>query len=87
LGKNDGHILFDHAETSIEDLSDVILKGIDYSGKIIQLSLGSDKDKDFFMKDHGRYVEKTIKKKLGKKLGKPLKNKSGIFKGTIKFAD
>jgi hypothetical protein len=39
------------------------------------------------MKDHGRYVEKIVKKKLGKKLGKPLKSKSGTFKGVVKFAD
>ena len=51
------------------------------------MSLGSDKDKDFFIKDHGRYVEKITKKKFGKKLGKPLKNKAGAFKGTIKFCD
>jgi hypothetical protein len=68
-------------------LNDVISKGIEYSGKTIHLTLGSDKDKDFFMKDHGRYVEKIVKKKLGKKLGKPLKNKNATFKGTIKFLD
>lgn len=62
IGKYDGNIVFDKNVIPPQVLSDLLQNGFELKGTQIKLDLGSDRDRQGFMKEHGRHVGKLIKR-------------------------
>ena len=73
IGKYDGNVVFNRSEITQEILERLVTKGFEYEGQKIVFELGNDKDRDEFMRNHGRHVGKII-----------LKSSFGIKKNTKK---
>jgi len=86
IGKYDGNVVFDRSKISKETLTQLLEKGFNFEGQKVEFSLGSDKDRGDFLRNHGRHVGKIIQKKYGKIMGKPQKEQEKKkFKGKIVF--
>lgn len=62
IGKYDGNVVFDRSLLSTDSLQKLLTAGFMYEGQKVEFSLGSDKDRGEFMKNHGRHVGKIIEK-------------------------
>lgn len=86
IGKFDGNVVFNKEDLSEEILTNLLKDGFEYEGQKVVFELGSDKDKEEFMRNHGRHVGKIVLKKYSKEMGKPTKESKKKFKGKIEFA-
>lgn len=62
IGKYDGNVVFNRATTPVETINRLIEKGFEYQGNKVTFDLGNDKDRDEFMRNHGRHVGKIVQK-------------------------
>lgn len=62
IGKYDGNVVFNRNQMKQETLTNLIEKGFMYNDQKVEFTLGSDKDKEEFMRNHGRHVGKIIQK-------------------------
>lgn len=62
IGKYDGNVVFNRSQLTQEILTELLEKGWDYEGQHVTFEVGSDKDRDEFMRNHGRHVGKIIQK-------------------------
>lgn len=62
IGKYDGNIVFDKNVIPPQVLSDLLQNGFELKGTQIKVDMGSDRDRQGFMKEHGRHVGKLIKR-------------------------
>lgn len=53
--------------------------------KHVKFDLGTDRDRDAFLKEHGNHVNRIIKRKFGKKLGKAKRDMKKGFSGALEF--
>lgn len=81
-----GHILFDKFTTDQKIVDDLVANGFKLGEKLIKLDLGTDRDRDCFLKEHGNHVNRIIKRKFGKKLGKAKRDMKKKWVGSLEFA-
>lgn len=62
IGKYDGNLVFNRNELSQENLNKLLEKGFEYNGQKVEFTLGNDKEREEFMRNHGRHVGKIILK-------------------------
>jgi hypothetical protein len=62
IGKYDGNVVFNRAEMTQELLERLVTKGFEYEGQKVVFEIGTDRDRDEFMRNHGRHVGKIILK-------------------------
>jgi La domain len=62
IGKYDGNVVFNRAEMTQELLEKLVTKGFEYEGQKVIFEIGTDRDRDEFMRNHGRHVGKIILK-------------------------
>jgi hypothetical protein len=92
IGKYDGNVVFNRAEITQEILERLISKGFEYEGQKVVFEVGTDRDRDEFMRNHGRHVGKIILKsnpsiteEYKKEMGKPIKEQKKKFRGKVEF--
>lgn len=80
-----GHVLLDKSATDKSIIEELTTKGFELNGKVIKFDLGTDRDRDAFLKEHGSHVNRIIKRKFQKKLGKAKRDmKKGVI-GAMEF--
>lgn len=87
IGKGDGHLVLDKWATKAEIIKELTDTGFEYEGETITFDVGTDRDRDLFMKDHGRHVGKIVDKKFGKKFGRPKREVNKKWAGPVVFLE
>lgn len=80
-----GHVLLDKGATDKSIIDQLTTKGFELNGKIIKFDLGTDRDRDAFLKEHGSHVNRIIKRKFQKKLGKAKRDMKKGHTGAMEF--
>ena len=62
VGKYDGNLVFNRNNIPSTTLSSLLENGYEFNGQTLKLDLGTDADRDEFMRNHGRHVGKIILK-------------------------
>lgn len=62
IGKYDGNIVFDSSSVTQEVIDKLLADGFTYNEQKVGFKVGSDKEVDEFMRNHGRHVGKIIQK-------------------------
>jgi len=68
IAKTCGHIVFDRNTVKESDISKLLEKGFDFEEKKISVIEANDKEKNFFFRENGNFLDKVIKKKFNKKV-------------------
>lgn len=80
-----GHVLLDKSATEKSVIEELTTKGFELNGKVIKFDLGTDRDRDAFLKEHGSHVNRIIKRKFQKKLGKAKRDMKKGHTGALEF--
>jgi len=68
IDKTCGHIIFDRNTAKESDVNKLMEKGFDFDDKKISVIEANDKEKNFFFRENGSFLDKIIKKKFNKKV-------------------
>lgn len=85
IGQSDGHLVLDKFATEKKVIDELLEKGFEIEDAKIEFDIGTDRDRDLFMKDHGRHVSKIVEKKFAKKFGKPKREVNQKYAGPVVF--
>ena len=80
-----GHVLFDKFATDQSIVDELTADGFVLGEKTIRFDLGTDRDRDAFLKEHGNHVNRIIKRKFSKKLGKAKRDMKKKWIGALEF--
>lgn len=89
IGKSDdgGQILLDKRATPDTVVETLLKDGFEFEGKKVKFDVGTDKDRQRFMRDHKQHVNRIIKRKFGKVIGKPRRDQKKRWSGAVTFED
>lgn len=80
-----GHVLLDKFATDQSVIDELVKDGFELEGKKIKLDVGTDRDRDAFLKEHGNHVNRIIKRKFSKKLGRAKRDMKKKWVGALEF--
>lgn len=89
IGKSEdgGQVLFDKNNTSEEIVNELLNDGFVFEGRTLKFDRGTDRDRDYFFKEHSRHVNNILKRKFKKKLGRADRDVKRKWQGSLKFLE
>lgn len=80
-----GHVVLDKSATEQSVIDELTTTGFVIGEKTVKFDLGTDRDRDAFLKEHGSHVNRIIKRKFSKKLGKAKRDMKKGWSGSLEF--
>jgi hypothetical protein len=87
FGKSEdgGQLVLDKNNTPAEMVEELLGSGFEFKERVIKFDLGTDRDRDSFLKDHRHHVNNILKRKFKKKLGRPERDVKKKWQGSLEF--
>lgn len=86
VNKTNAHVVFDRHQANADTVHNLLDHGFEFKGKRISIIEANDREKNFFFRENGNFLEKIIKKKYGKKIQKSKRQEQKKAMGPCNFA-